>query len=67
LYKRIYKTEMKFWDVLGREKKPLNCHKYATFWGGFFNFFGQKQWFENFLTTLHCGLKRHKVGFLIDP
>jgi hypothetical protein len=29
--KRIYKTEMKFWAVLGsrgcREKKPLNCHK----------------------------------------
>ena len=35
LYKRIYKTEMKFWAVLGsrgcREKKPPNCHKYATF------------------------------------
>ena len=31
LYKRIYKTEMKFWAVLGsrgcREKKPPNCHK----------------------------------------
>jgi len=32
---------MKFWAVLGshgcREKKPPNCHNYATFWGGFFN------------------------------
>jgi hypothetical protein len=31
LYKRIYKTEMKFWAVLGRSglqrKKTLNCHK----------------------------------------
>ena len=32
---------MKFWAVLGslgcRENKTPNCHKYATFWGGFFN------------------------------
>ena len=31
LDKRIYKTEMKFWAILGsrgcREKKPSNCHK----------------------------------------
>ena len=42
LYKRIYKPEMKFWAVLGcwgcREKKTPNCHRYATFWCGFFNF-----------------------------
>ena len=42
LDKSIYKTEMKFWAVLGnqgcREKKTPNCHKYATFCGGFFNF-----------------------------
>ena len=33
---------MKFWAVLGsrgcREKKPPNCRKYATFWGGFLMF-----------------------------
>ena len=49
LDRRIYKTEMKFWAVLGRrgcrEKKPPNCHKYATFWGGFFNFFLTKNIF----------------------
>ena len=37
---------MKFWAVLGslfcREKKPPNCHKYATFGGGFFNFLWEK-------------------------
>ena len=42
---RVYKTEMKFWSVLGsrgcREKTP-NCHKYATVGGDFFNFCGQK-------------------------
>jgi hypothetical protein len=41
LDKRIFKTKMKFWAVLGshgcREKKPPYCHNYATFWGGFFN------------------------------
>ena len=26
-----------------REKKPPNCHKYATFWGGFFNFMWTKK------------------------
>jgi hypothetical protein len=29
LDKRINKTEMKFWAVLGSR----GCHKYATFWG----------------------------------
>ena len=42
LDKRIYETKMKFWAVWGsrgcREKKPSNCHKYATFWDGFFKF-----------------------------
>ena len=28
-----------------REKKPPNCHKYATFWGGFLTFCGQKRFF----------------------
>ena len=35
LDKIFYKSEMKFWAVLGsrgcREKKPPNCHMYATF------------------------------------
>ena len=47
LDERIYKTEIKFWAVLGsrgcREKKPPNCHKYATFGGGVFNFFCTKR------------------------
>ena len=38
---------MKFWAGLGswgcREKKPPKCHKYATFWGGFFNFLWEKK------------------------
>jgi hypothetical protein len=38
---------MNFWAVLGsrgcREKKPPNCHKYASFWGGFFNFLWAKK------------------------
>ena len=43
LGKRINKKEIKFWAVLGslgcREKKlPTVISKYATFWGGFFNF-----------------------------
>jgi hypothetical protein len=52
LDKRIYKTEMKFWAVLGsrgcREKKTPNCHKYATFRGGFFQFLWAKKKFEFF-------------------
>ena len=46
LYRKIYKREMEFWAVLGRRgcrQQKLNCHKYATFWGGFFNFLGQKK------------------------
>ena len=42
LDKRIYKTEMKFWAVLGSR----GCHKYATFWGGFSNFLGAKNNFK---------------------
>jgi hypothetical protein len=42
-----FKTEMKFWAVLGsqgcREKKTPTCHKYATFWDGFFNFLWAKK------------------------
>ena len=38
---------MKSWAVLGsqgcREKKPPICHKYATFWDGFFNFLWAKK------------------------
>ena len=41
---------MKFWAVLGsqgcRQKNPPNCHKNATFWGGFFNFLGAKNNFK---------------------
>ena len=50
LAKRIYKTEIKFWPLgcfgqsgLKRKKTPPNCHKYASFWGGFFNFFLDKK------------------------
>ena len=50
LDKRIYKTEMRFWAVLGsrgcREKKFPKCHKYATFWGGFFNFLWARKHFQ---------------------
>ena len=45
---RIYKTEMKFWAVLGSqaaEKKIPNCHMYAPLWGGFLCFQGQKIFF----------------------
>ena len=32
-----------FWAVEAAEKKTPNCHKYATFWSGFFSTFcGQK-------------------------
>jgi hypothetical protein len=32
-----------FWAVGAAEKKKTpNCHKYATFWGGFFNFLWPK-------------------------
>ena len=34
---------MKFWAGLGSEKKPPKCTKYATFWGGFFNFLWAKK------------------------
>jgi hypothetical protein len=48
--------EMKFWAVLGSrgcsEKKPPNCHKYATFWGGFFNFLWAKKESKIFLKVL---------------
>ena len=50
LDKVIYKTEMKFWAVLGsqgcREKNTPNCYKYATFWGGFFIFLWAKKSLE---------------------
>ena len=29
-----------------REKKTPNCHKYATFWGGFFNFLWANFFFQ---------------------
>jgi hypothetical protein len=63
LDKRIYKTEMKFWAVLGskgcREKKPCNCRKYATFWGGFFNFLWAKKDSFFFLNILEFTLKSY--------
>jgi hypothetical protein len=46
---------MKFWAVSGspgcREKKPLNCHKYAIFGVVFSTFCGQKK-IENFLDNI---------------
>ena len=38
LYKKIYKTEMKFWAGGAAEKKTPNCHKYATLWSVFSTF-----------------------------
>jgi hypothetical protein len=65
LDKRIYKTEMKFWAVLGsqgcREKKPPNCHKYATFWGGFFYFLWRKKNLDFFKNTLESALKSYII------
>jgi hypothetical protein len=46
LDKRIYKTEMKFWAVLGSRgcrEKTANYHKYATFWFFFFYVFKGKK------------------------
>ena len=38
-----------FWAVGAAEKKkPPNCHKYATFWGRFFQLFEGKNFFEIF-------------------
>ena len=55
LNERIYKTKVNSLAVLGcrdcREKKLPNCHKYATFWGGFFNFLWAKIFFKKFLKT----------------
>ena len=45
LDKRIYKTEIKVWAVLGSGGTP-NCHKYKTFWGDFFNFLWAKKIIE---------------------
>ena len=39
---------MKFWAVGAAEKKTPNCHKYATFWGGFFKFLRSKNNFKFF-------------------
>ena len=54
LYKKNYKTEMKFWSVLGsrgcRETTP-NCLKYATFWGGFLMFSRSKNNLKFILKT----------------
>jgi hypothetical protein len=32
-----------FWAVGAAEKKKPYCNKYATFWGGFFNFLWAKK------------------------
>ena len=39
-----------FWVVGAAEKKTLNCHKYATFWGGFLMFSRSKNNFNFFYT-----------------
>ena len=55
---------MKFWAVLdsrGCRKKTLNCHKYATFWGGSFNFLLAKQKFLKNLKMFFCPQKVEKI------
>ena len=39
--------EMKFWVVRAAEEKTPDWHKYATFWGVFFNFLWAKK-IQNF-------------------
>jgi hypothetical protein len=52
LYKRIYKTEMKFWAVLGsrgcREKKLPTAISKELFQVVFSTFCGQKKFLKNF-------------------
>ena len=52
---------MKFWAGLDswgcRGKKPPNCHKYATFWGCFSTFCGQK------LLSIKAKKILKKIGF----
>ena len=54
---------MKFWAVWGsqccREKKTPNCRKYATFWGGFFNFLWAKKEFNFFKNIVGSKLKSY--------
>ena len=45
-----------FWAVMAAEKKNPNCHKYATFWGGFFNFLWAKK-IKIFWKVFYFGLK----------
>jgi hypothetical protein len=59
LDKRIYKTEMKFWAVLGsRGCREKNCHKQATFLGVFSTFCGQKENLNLFLK--YCNVRTKK-------
>ena len=46
-----------FWAGGAAERKTLNCHKYATFWVGFFNFLWTKQFFLIFF----CPQKVEKI------
>ena len=66
LNKIIYKTEMKFWAVLGRqggcrEKKTPDCHKYATFWGAFSIFCGQKNFLNFYKNIFASALKSYII------
>ena len=61
---------MKFWADLGsqgcREKTTPNCHKYATFWGGFFTFLWAK--INKYIFLKHFSVrieKLHKMAFII--
>ena len=49
-----------FWaGGAAEKKKPPNCHKYATFWGGFFNFLWAK--FFSIRTEKLHSLKAKKI------
>ena len=58
---------MKFWAVLGlsglQRKKLHNCHKYATFWGGFFHFLRAKKTLKNFKDILASALKSYIITY----
>ena len=64
LDKIVYKTEMKFWAVLGRQdceekKKIPNCHKYAAFWAVFFIFLWAKENLKFF--KKYCSVSTEKL------
>ena len=44
-----------------REKKPPNCHKYVSFWGGFFNFSWAKNNYFSIRTKKLHSIKAKKI------